>query len=202
MGVMPDQDELQDGVKPDENPQPNPSDDPLSALSPEARKVFETVNANLLTALQKERDARDLAEKQAKTLSQAAQDAEKNRLKDKEDYRKLYEAAEGELTELRPKAETLTVYEQILQKTLQTSIAEIPEDRRSLIPSKLPIQDQLEWITANRSLLSKAQPFDIGAGKSGGGQNKSVNLSPEELQIAKDYGMTAEEYVKYKDQTN
>lgn len=188
-------------VKSGGDPQPKPSsDDPLSVLSPEARKIFEETQGNLLSALQKEREANEQAQKRATALEKAAQDAEKNRLKDKEDYRKLYETAEGELAELKPKAERLTAYETILKKMLETSIAEIPEDKRGLVPSKLSIEDQLEWISANRALLGKAQPFDIGAGKQGGGKTKSVDLSPEELQIAKDYGMTAEEYAKYKDQ--
>jgi hypothetical protein len=188
-------DETKEGVKPDLNIK---NDDPLSVLSPEAQKLFKEVNAGLLSALDKEREARSLAEKQAKTLAQTAQEAEKSRLKAMEDYKQLYEKAEGELSELRPKAETLTAYEAVLKKTLESAIAEIPEDRRSLIPVKMSIQDQLEWISTNRALLSKAQSFDIGAGHRGGSSPETDDLSQEEIQTAQKFGLSSADYVKYK----
>jgi phage I-like protein len=44
----------------------------------------------------------------------------------------------------------------------------------------------------------KAEPFDIGAGKRGVKPEKTPELTPEELQAAKHFGMTPEEYAKYK----
>ena len=191
------------GVKPTDPPaDPKPNDDPLSALSPEARKVFEQVNSGLLSALEKEREANRDAQKRAAALEKAAQDAEKSRLKDKEDYKKLYEEAEKELATYKPKAEKLETYETIMKDNLAAQLAEIPEDRRSLVPSWASVEDQLKYIAQNRALLAKAQPFDIGAGKKGGGAQKTVELTPEELEVARNFGMKPDEYQKYKDQND
>lgn len=137
--------------------------------------------------------------KQAQALQKKIEEDQKKRLKEQEDYKALYEQAEGELAELKPKAEQLTAYEATLKETLTAAIEEIPESKRSLIPSAYSVDQQLKWISQNRSLLSKASAIDQGAGSRGGGQGTSVELTPEERQIAADYGMTPEEYAKYKD---
>jgi hypothetical protein len=190
---------LQDpGVKPTDPPaEPPKADDPLSALSPEARKVFEQVNANLLTALEKEREAHREAQKRASVLEKTAQESEKNRLKDKEDYKKLYEEAEKELATYKPKAEKLETYETIMKDNLAAQLAEIPEERRSLVPSWASVEDQLKYIAQNRALLSKSTAFDIGAGKLGGGNNKkTVELTDDQRIFARNTGVTDEEYAK------
>jgi len=188
-----------EGVKPDPNLEKNNNEDPLNALNslPEdLRKKFEEVHGGLVSALKSEREVAKEAKKRVDAIEKASQEAEKKRLEEAQDFKKLYEKAESELMELRPKAETFTSYETILKKTLESSIAEIPEEKRSLIPSKLSIQDQLEWISENRALLSKAQPFDIGAGKHGGAAQETIELTPEELAAAKRLGIKPEDYAK------
>ena len=137
--------------------------------------------------------------KRRAALEKQIEENQKKRLKEQEDYKALYEQAEGELAELKPKAERLTTYEATLKETLDAAVAEIPENKRTLIPSEYSVDQQLKWISQNRALLSKLSPVDQGAGVRGGGESKSVELTPEERQIAADYGMTAEEYAKYKD---
>lgn len=195
-------DDEKDGVKPEgDNPPAEPkqkNDDPLSVLSPEARKIFEETQAGLLSALQKERDANEQATKRAAALEKAAQESEKRRLKEQEDYKALYEQAEGELAELKPKAERLTTYEATLKETLDSAIAEIPENKRSLIPSEYSVDQQLKWISQNRLLLAKTAPVDLGAGNRGGDGSSSVNLTDEEKQIAARMGVKPEDYAKQK----
>ena len=140
------------------------------------------------------------AEKKTKALEKSLQDTEKKRLKEQEDYKALYEGAEGELADLKPKAERLAIYEATLKETLETAIAEIPESKRSLIPSEYSVDQQLKWISQNRALLSKASAVDQGAGNRGGGESTAADLTPDELQIARDWGMKPDEYAKYKDQ--
>lgn len=139
------------------------------------------------------------AEKRIKALEKSIDEGNKKRLKEQEDYKALYEGAEGELAELKPKAERLAVYEATLKETLDAAVAEIPESKRSLIPSEYSVDQQLKWISQNRALLSKASPVDLGAGNRGGGESTVADLTPDELQIAKDYGMKPEEYARYKD---
>ena len=176
-----------------------PNTDPLSALSPEARKLFEETQAGLLSALKAEREASAQSAKRAEALEKAAQDAETRRLKESENYKELYEAAETKIASLTPQAEKLGAYEKTLKETLDAQIAAIPEDKRSLIPEELPIDAQLKWISRNRELLSKSQPMSVGAGIRGGGESgRRADLSIEELEMARAFGMTPEEYAKNK----
>ena len=120
-------------------------------------------------------------------------------LKEQGKYKELAEERAQKLAKAQAKADQVEVYQEVLSKHLQAQIEIIPEDKRSLIPDTLPVDEQLAWIARNRALLTKLAPPDVGAGRRGGSQEESVELTPEEMQIAKDYGMTAEEYAKYKD---
>ena len=176
-----------------------PNTDPLSALSPEARKLFEETQAGLLSALKAEREASAQSAKRAEALEKAAQDAETRRLKESENYKELYEAAETKIASLTPQAERLGVYEQTLQETLDESILAIPEDKRSLIPDELTVDQKLKWINRNRAHLSKAQPMNVGAGVRGGGESSTTaDLTHEEMQMARAFGVSPEEYAKNK----
>jgi len=139
------------------------------------------------------------AMKRAEALEKAAQEAETKRLKESEDFKALYEKAEAELSTLKPQAEKLGAYEKTLKETLDAQIAAIPEDKRSLIPEELPIDAQLKWISRNRELLSKSQPMSVGAGIRGGGESgRRADLSIEELEMARAFGVSPEEYAKNK----
>ena len=132
-------------------------------------------------------------EKRLAAIEKANQEAETKRLKESEDYKGLYEKAQAELSEVKPKAERAESMEQALNEDLEAQIAAIPEDRRSLIPTELPVDAQLKWISRNRPLLSKATPFDIGAGKQGG-EGKTIELTAEQQEQAKKLGVKLEDY--------
>jgi len=134
-------------------------------------------------------------EKRLAAIEKASQEAETKRLKESEDYKALYEKTQAELSEVKPKAEKAESMEQALKEDLEAQIAAIPEDRRTLIPTELPVDAQLKWISRNRPLLSKAAPFDIGAGKQGG-EGKSVELTAEQQEQAKKLGVKPEDYAK------
>ena len=138
-------------------------------------------------------------EKRLAAMEKTHNEAETKRLKESEDYKALYERTAAELADAKPKAEKLEVFETTLRETLTAAIEEIPADRRGLIPEELSVEAQLRWISRNRALLSKATPFDIGAGKKGGSGQKSVDLTPEELEVARNFGMSPEDYARYKD---
>jgi len=163
----------------------------------EAKKTDEHMipKSRLDEEIQKRKDL----EKRLSAIEKAGREAETKRLKEQEDYKALYEKAESELTEYKPKAEKVETLETVLKETLDNAIKEIPEDSRSLIPSELPIDAQLRWISVNRQILAKVPPVEQGAGRRGGGETKNVQLTPEEQQIARDWGVSDEEYAKYKD---
>lgn len=134
--------------------------------------------------------------KRADALEKANHEAETKRLKEQEDYKALYEKSQQEITELKPKAEKVESLEAALKEDLTAQVEAIPEDKRTLIPDELSTEQQLKWISKNRALLSKAEPFDIGAGKQGGSSQKSVVLTQEQREMAKKTGVSEEEYAK------
>jgi phage antirepressor YoqD-like protein len=119
-------------------------------------------------------------------------------LKEQGRYKELAEQRAKELAELKPKAETVDTYEATLISVFNTQLAEIPENMRGLIPDELNTQQKLNWLSKNKALLLKPRPLDIGAGKQGGSAPETLDLTPEELETAKRFGMAPEEYAKYK----
>ncbi len=69
---------------------------------------------------------------------------------------------------------------------------------RGLVPDELSTQQKLQWLSKNKALLVKPKPVDIGAGKQGGGAPVGVELTQEEIQIAKSFGMSPDDYAKHK----
>jgi len=162
----------------------------------EAKKAEE--HMILKTRLDEEIQKRKDLEKRLAAIEKAHGEAETKRLKESEDYKALYEKTAAELSDAKPKAEKLEAYETTLRETLAAAIEEIPTERRGLIPEELSVEAQLRWISRNRALLAKSTPFNIGAGKKGGEAQKSEEVSPEEHQIAVNFGYTDAEYAKYK----
>jgi hypothetical protein len=187
-------DPIESGVK----PETKTVDELLSSLSPDARKVFEETQKGLLSALQKEREAHSDASKKAEALEKAQQEADRKRLEESQEYKKLYETTLADLTSIKPKAEQVDTYEKTLAAILAAQIEELPEDFRDVVPDGLSTQAKLDWLAKNKSKFMKAEPFDIGAGKRGTKPDKHAELTPEELQIAKRAGLTPEEYAKFK----
>lgn len=141
---------------------------------------------------------RDAAQKKAEALEKAQQDAEKKRLEEANQYKELYEKAQTELTGLKPKAAQVEEYEKTLTDLLDAQVEELPEEFQDVVPDGLSTKQKLDWLAKNKSKFMKAEPFDIGAGKRGTRPEKKQELTPEERQIAADYGMTEEEYAKHK----
>lgn len=177
---------------------PKTGEELLASLSPEVRKVFEETQKGLLSALQREREAHESESKKAAALEKAQQEAERKRLEEVQDYKKLYESTLASVTELKPKAEQVETYEKTLQVILAREIEELPEEFRDIVPDGLSTQQKLDWLSKNKAKLNKPTPFDIGAGKTGIKQAKTTELTPEEKQVARQFGMTEEEYAKAK----
>ena len=189
---------MSDEEKQDQNleKQEEPKQDNVeTAAGPENTETQHMIpKSRLDEEIQKRKDL----EKRLGAIEKASKEAEIKRLKESEDYKKLYEQAESELATYKPKAEKVESLETLLNETLATELETIPADRRSLIPEELSVEAKLRYISRNRALLSKAAPVDLGAGERGGGAGTSVDLTPEELEVARNWGMKPEEYAKYK----
>ena len=131
-------------------------------------------------------------------IEKAQRLAEEKRLTDEKNFETLYNNAKVELEGLKPKAGAADEYEKTLQSVLETQVAELPETMRGLVPEEMSTNQKLAWLAKNKPLLLKKEPFDIGAGKGGGGNISASTLTQEELTLAKKAGMTPEEYAKYK----
>ena len=144
-------------------------------------------------------DRKKLEERLA-VLEKTSKDAEEQRLADQEKWRELAEKRLEELESVKPKAAVAEEQEASLQKYLQAQIDEIPEDMRSLIPEQLTTLQKLDWLSINKAKLLKPTAPNIGAGMRGAGSGNlaSVELSPEEKEVAKKFGMSEKEYAEYK----
>ena len=155
--------------------------DPLDALSPEAKKIFEETNAGLLSALKKEREANKAAADRLATIEKENQTQLEKQLVEQGKYKELAEERARALAELQPKADKLDSAEATLQLVLDGQILQIPEDKRKLIPDYGTVEDRLNYIAANGDLLRKAEAFDIGASSRGGkSDKKSVVLTDDQ----------------------
>ena len=169
--------------------------DPLDALSPEAKKIFEETNAGLLSALKKEREANKAAADRLATIEKENQTQLEKQLVEQGKYKELAEERARALAELQPKADKLDSAEATLQLVLDGQILQIPEDKRKLIPDYGTVEDRLNYIAANGDLLRKAEAFDIGASSRGGkSDKKSVVLTDEQKQMAKKLNISNEDY--------
>lgn len=151
-----------------------------------------------LSRLNEEIGKRKGLEERLALLEQASKEAEVKRLKEAEDYKRLYETAEKELAEVKPRAAIAEESEKTLRSVLEAQVAELPENMRGLIPDELTTQQKLQWLSKNKALLLKPKPVDIGAGKQGGSAPTGAELSADELELARQFGMKPEDYAKYK----
>jgi ribonucleoside-triphosphate reductase len=121
------------------------------------------------------------------------------RLIEQQEYQKLAETRGKELADLQPKAAKVDAMEKTLVEVLTAQVAELPEDKRGLIPDELSTQQKLNWLAKNAAILKAPAAIDVGAGRHGADSGVDVkSLTPEELATAKQYHMTPEEYAKFK----
>jgi len=139
-------------------------------------------------------------EKQFKAAEKALQEAQEARLKEKEDYKELYEQKMSELSELKPLADQVESYKETMERLLEAQIEEIPEELQTLIPDEMTVKQKIDWIAKNKKLLLKPVGPDIGAGQRGSGASgKGVVLDAEQKEVARMFGYTDEEYIQYLD---
>jgi hypothetical protein len=139
---------------------------------------------------------RDDARKKAEAMEKAQQELERKRLEESQEYKKLYESTLADVTALKPKAEQLESYEKTLTAILEREVEELPDEFKDVVPDGLSTQAKLDWLAKNKSKFTKAEPFDIGAGRRGTQPVKKTELTPEQKEMAKRFGMSEEDYAK------
>lgn len=139
-------------------------------------------------------------EKKLQAQEKALKEAHEARLKEQENYKELYERTTAEVSELKPLAEQVEAYKETMTHLFEAQVEDIPEELRSLIPDELSVKQKLDWIARNKNLLLKPVAPNIGAGQRGSGASpKTRELTADEKQVAKSFGYTDEEYLKYVD---
>jgi len=127
-------------------------------------------------------------------------DAEEvERLKKQGEYQSLAERLQTEVQNLTPHRDRVVALEEILKATNATRVKRIPEHLQSFVPDMTP-ENLSKWLDANETKLTTppAPNLNAGAGGGGGGGNIASQLTAEELAIAKQSGLTPEQYAKQK----
>jgi ribonucleoside-triphosphate reductase len=128
-------------------------------------------------------------------MEKAAKESEEQRLIEKESFKELAEKRQAEIEALRPKAAVAEESEITLKAVLEAQVAELPESVRDMVPEGTTSY-KLKWLAQHKAKLMKPAPYDIGAGRMGGGAPDMVTLTPEEIAAAKRTGVKPEDYAK------
>ena len=153
--------------------------------------------AKLAEALQKRIAERDETINTLKSRLDAIEAARKKQLENSGNYEQLLKEREAELESLRPSAERAKALEDAIRSDNDSRIEQVPEAKRTLIPSDYPPEKLKAWLTANwRMLTSDPAPnLDAGAGAGAAG-GSAVRLTDEQRQMARRMGMSDEQYVE------
>jgi hypothetical protein len=164
-----------------------PVSDPAEHMIPKSR-------------LDQEIAKRQEAEGRLATLESESQNRLAAQLVEQGKFKELADQRATKLAELEPKARQVEQMELSLKGIFDAQVAEIPEDKRGLIPDELSTLQKLNWIAKNRALLVAKTAPKIGIGSLGGGNppTEPTTLSPEEHAIAQSFGYTDEEYIKFR----
>ena len=170
----------------------NKEDQKPTAESKKTEKEHMIPKSRLDEVLKKNEDLNvrlDTLEKEGKQRLEA-------QLQEQGKYKELAEERAKELAEMQPKADQLEAAESALREVLTAQVELIPEDKRSLVPKDYAAKDQLSWIAENQAQLSKLKAPDLNTGKRGGGEDKTVVLTPDQKEYAKITGVSEEDYAK------
>lgn len=156
----------------------------------------------IITALEKRLEERDSALKETKREKDSLTAAQRKQLEEQGNYKVLAEQSAAEVLQLKAFKERAEILETIIRAGNEERIKTIPDNKKALVQ---PLLDALSpeklqnWLNANPSLFVKepAPNYDAGAG-SGGPGNAASKLSADEVETAKRFGLTPEEYAKAK----
>lgn len=179
------------------------TDASVNAVPPELRELIDMIAKDpAKTAL----EIKNLRA-EAKQKREAATDAERKRQAEEaarlEADAKWQEAAQAykkQLDELTPKAQRADEAYNFLQEMASRRIAALPKHFQSLVDPNDPIK-ALTWLEANAAVVSLPAPVPTDAGTQGDRSQQAVSvgkLTSDELALAKQAGMTPEQFAQYK----
>ena len=121
------------------------------------------------------------------------------RLVEQAQWKQLAEERAQKLAEAERKAQKAELYETEMKSWVEMTITNIPEEYKSFVPDGT-VEQQFGWLKKNYEKIMKPSAPDIGAGKrgAGGSPQDKLNLSDDELLMARKFNMTPEDYAKYK----
>lgn len=153
----------------------------------------------IITALQKRLDERDSELENKKRELTGYTTAQRKQLEEQGKFKELAEQSAAEVARLKAFEEKAVTYETIIRESNESRIKNVPDQMKNLIPTDYPPEKLQKWLNANEAQLVKppAPNYDAGAGVGGGGSG-TAKLSAEEVETAKKFGMTPEEYAKAK----
>ena len=144
-------------------------------------------------------DQRRALEERLAALETSQQQQRQKELAEQQRWQELAQELEAKLKETSTKAERAAELETALQATVQARVERLPESVRTLVPDYTDPRLTLGWLDKNEALLVKAPAPNTDAGVAGdAGAAKAVKLTELELLIAKQAGMTPEQYAKRK----
>lgn len=174
-------------------PAPTAADDDA-----DTQEIPAAIAAKLAAAEKRAADAEAALKKQQREASAK----EKDVLTAQGQFKQLYETANGELEQLRPKAERVEALEATVKKMVDARVKGLPTQFQGLVPQYADPLQTLEWIEKNAGVLRNpnAPNLDPGAGQgaSGGGGGSTVTLTAEEAAIAKRMGVSPEKALAQK----
>jgi hypothetical protein len=160
----------------------------LASLPTDVRELIDSLRSE---AKQNRLNAK-AAEKRTESEATARLEANKEWEQAASTYKKQVEA-------LAPRAERLDAMEQFVRESAQKRIDQLPKQFRSLVPDYDDPLKTLAWLDANAGTLHLPAVPNTGAGEQGDGAGAvAVKLNAEELSLAKQSGMTPEQFAEYK----
>jgi phage I-like protein len=148
----------------------------------------------LIKSLRDEAAARRVA---LKTAEEEKRKQDQARLVEEGNFKALADGFKSEAEALKPYKERAEALETLLRASNEARISRIPEQFRSIVPVDYAPEKLSKWLDDNATKLVRptAPSTDAGAGSGGG---RTVDLSADEIAVAKKMGLTPEEYAKHK----
>lgn len=99
-------------------------------------------------------DANSALKKAEEDRKKAESEAEEKRKRDAGKHEEI-------IAELKPKAERAENLEKVIKASVDEMMTKIPDDKKSLIPDGMPVEQQFAWLNKNWALLT-GTPRNIG----------------------------------------
>lgn len=136
------------------------------------------------------------AEEMLAQVQTTAQAAEQERLKKQGEWQQIADNALKENEVLKSFRQRTEMLEGTIKAANEALIAQVPDSMKKLIPVDYPPERLQLWLNENWRMLTVPPSPNIDAGAGVGSGAKPINLTPEQLQVAKQLGVSPEAYAK------